>query len=182
MFTMWVVQKKKGGTKMKNRNLMKSLLIGLCIFTLAGCQTNGNLNHDNPNNSNTPVTENQGNSSGKNTERDEADGLIDSAALMGSVIDFSDNGCSVSQVTSDDGGKSAKVAAPGSENADTTVHIKYESDCIFQLATISIATGKAMITNASIDDIKKQTSLIIYGDFSDTHNISATKVLIARYQ
>lgn len=179
---MGAVQKKKGGTKMKNTNLIKGLLIGLCVFTLVGCKTNGSSDNDNLKNSNTPVTENQSNSSGKNNGGTEADDLIDSATLMGSVIDFSDKGCSVSQVTSEDGGKSAKVAAPGSENADTTVHIKYESDCIFQIATISITTGKATITNASILDIKKQTSLIIYGDFDNTHNLSATKVLLARYQ
>ena len=47
---------------------------------------------------------------------------------------------------------------------------------------INITTGKATISDASVSDIKKQTSLLIYGDFEDTHNLTATKIVIVRYE
>jgi len=68
------------------------------------------------------------------------------------------------------------------KNDETNVTISYKADCIFQKASINTTTGKASISDASVSDIKKQTSLLIYGDFEDTHRLTAEKVIIVYYE
>lgn len=166
---------------MKNSKITRGILICLCALTLTGCSAKNT--RDRSSQGDTPDTPAaQSSTVSDDTESTDANELIDSAAMQGSVIDFSSNGCSVSQVTSEDGGKSSKISAPGSENADTTVNIKYQTNCTFQRAVINRTTENAAISAASVSDIKKQTSLIIYGDFEDTHNLTAAKVIVVRYE
>ncbi len=111
----------------------------------------------------------------------DGENLIRSSDLQGSVVEFSDSGCIVALVTKEDE-NTAAVSAPGNENEETNVNISYKTDCIFQKADINITTGKTGINDASISDIKKQTSLLIYGDFEDTHHLTAEKIVIVRYK
>lgn len=111
----------------------------------------------------------------------EGESLIRSSDLQGSVTEFSDSGCIVSPVTKE-GENTAVVASPGNESEETNVNISYKSGCIFQIAIIDLTTGKAEICEASVSDIKKQTSLLIYGDFEDPHNLAAAKIIIVRYE
>ncbi len=114
------------------------------------------------------------------TNNTDGDSLISSSDLQGRVIEFSENGCVVTPVTND--GNTAAVAAPGNEKEETNVTISYEPDCIFQTAVMDLTTGTANISKAAVSDIKKQTSLLIYGSSEDTHNFSASKVIIVRYE
>lgn len=169
---------------MNDLKIAREILLGLCVLALTGCGA-GNIvdksTTENTNSSESPVITENNEQSG-DTASNDANNLIDSSTMQGSVISFSDIGCSVSQAISEDDGQSAKVAAPGSENADTTVNIQYQTNCVFQTAIINRTTEIATISDASISDIKKQTSLIIYGDFEGTHDLTATKVIIARYE
>ena len=47
---------------------------------------------------------------------------------------------------------------------------------------MSIATGKATVSEAAKADIKKKTSLLLYGSFDDTENFTATKAVIVQYE
>ena len=47
---------------------------------------------------------------------------------------------------------------------------------------MDITTGKAAVSEAAISDIKKKTSLVLYGNFDDTENFTASKVVIAQYE
>ena len=47
---------------------------------------------------------------------------------------------------------------------------------------MSIRTGKATVNEAAKTDIKKKTSLLLYGNFDDTENFTATKVMIVQYE
>ena len=51
-----------------------------------------------------------------------------------------------------------------------------------QKAVISIATGEATVSEAAKEDIKKKTSLLLYGNFDDTENFTATKAVIVQYE
>lgn len=148
---------------MRLTKFVRGILMGICVLALSGCSVSQNGNVKN---------------TGNNTDGDE---LIRSSALQGSVAAFSDSGCTVSPVTNE-GENTAVVAAPGNENDETNVTISYKTDCIFQKANINITTGKANISDASVLDIKKQTSLLIYGDFEDTHHLAATKIIIVHYE
>lgn len=175
---------------MKFKKAVRGILIGMCVLALSGCgvseggnskNTNNNATNDSTVNSSTDnntsnITDNMGTS-----DNTDGENLIRSSTLQGSVVEFSDSGCIVTPVTNEDE-NTAVVAAPGNENDETNVNISYKTDCIFQKASINITTGKAAISDASASDIKKQTSLLIYGDFEDTHNLTATKIVIVRYE
>ena len=111
-------------------------------------------------------------------EKVDADSLYTSAAMTGDVVDFSDGGCTVSATVTEDDGKTGVIAAPGYESEDTNVVVTYQEGCVVQIATIYTATGLAELEQASVVDIKKQESIIIYGSFEDTHHVTATKIII----
>jgi len=124
-------------------------------------------------------TENQDNTTANDTgEKVDADSLYASAVMTGSVVDFSDDSCTVSAAVTEDDGKTGVVAAPGYESGDTNVVVTYQEGCVVQIATIYTSTGIAELEQASVDDIKKQASVIIYGSFEDTHHVSAAKIII----
>lgn len=173
---------------MKKVKIFIGVVSALCVLSLAGCSTYGNnITHntsDVPNTSSEKqsVIENNDNLTDTSTENNDANSLIKFSAIQGSVIQFSDENCTITPVENSADGNEAVIAAPGNENSDNNVTIHYQNDCVFQIAKISISSGTATFSEADISDIKKQTSLIIYGDWSDTHNLNATKVFIARYE
>ncbi len=125
------------------------------------------------------------NSDGKDSDAAEVvDGgeLLAASDLQGGVIEFSDNGCTINPVTNSDDGSTAVITAEGYEDEGEKVTIKYGDNCTFQKAVISIATGKATVTEVDKADIKKTTSLVLYGTFEDKETFTATKVVIAKYE
>ena len=97
---------------MKRKIIIRTILTGLCIFALAGCGQSGS---DTPR---TPVQSGSaaGSSDSPDTFASNSSGsIIDSAALTGNVIDFSDSGCSVSQAQKIEGGAALKSEAEGQE-------------------------------------------------------------------
>ena len=141
--------------------------------------SNGNNSKDTPDGDN-PKNTPDGNDSNAVGSMD-GDELITASDLQGSVTEFSDNGCTINSVTSDNDGE-AVIAADGYEDEGAKVTIKYGDNCIFQRAVMSIATGKATVSEAAKADIKKKTSLLLYGNFDDTENFTAAKVVIVQYE
>lgn len=176
--------KKEGGIMMKFTKFMRGILIGMCVLALSGCGISENASSKNNDNAVNDLKNNDKSNITDNVEKSgntDGDSLIRSSDLQGSVVKFSDSGCIVTPVINEDE-NTAVAAAPGNENDETNVNISYKTDCIFQKANINITTGKATISDASVSDIKKQTSLLIYGDFEDTHNLTATKIVIVCYE
>lgn len=187
---------------MKNKKQLQAFVIGMSLFTLAGCGV--------PNDTDTDRTQEAGNtymenpmadpdqkepSAGNNGNADVGAGggaagevsggeIIAASDLQGSVIEFSDTGCRINPVTSseDGSGSTASIAAEGHEEEDAKVTVTYEEGCIFQRAVINITTGKADVREASVSDIKKKTSLLLYGNFEDTEHFTAAKAVIVRYE
>lgn len=194
---------------MKNKKLMQMLIVGVSIFALAGCGTSNDMGtnreretkdvyienditnpdkKDAPNENDSKDTSN-GNNSKETPDEDnsnavgsmDADEMIAASDLQGSVTGFSDNGCTITPVTSSNDGE-AVIAADGYEDEAEKINIKYGDNCIFQRAVMSIATGKATVSEAAKADIKKKTSLLLYGSFDDTENFTATKAVIVQYE
>lgn len=194
---------------MKNKKIMRMLIVGASIFALAGCGTSNDtgtnrerktkdtyIENDitNPDrkdasdendskdtsNGNNPKNTPDGNDSNAVGSMD-GDELITASDLQGSVTEFSDNGCTINPATSDNNGE-AVIAADGYEDEGAKVTIKYGDNCIFQRAVMSIATGKATVCEAAKADIKKKTSLLLYGNFDDTENFTAAKIVIVQYE
>lgn len=212
---------------MKNKKIMRMLIVGASMFVLAGCGTsndtgtngerktkdtyienditnpdkkdasdeNDSKDTSNVNNSkDTPNGDNSQNTPDENNPKNTPDGndsnavgsmdgdeLIAASDLQGNVTEFSDNGCTINSVTSDNNGE-AVIAADGYEDEGAKVTIKYGDNCIFQRAVMSIETGKATVSEAAKADIKKKTSLLLYGNFDDTENFTAAKVVIVQYE
>ena len=206
---------------MRNQNMWKGFVIGLCISALTGCGTGANektggedmrvTDYQNSISDDGNIASKTDNAGGNDSQGDkdnslpdgkvangadalresqndttvngaeekvDANSLYASAAMRGFVVEFSDGSCTVSAVVTEDDGKTGVVAASGYESEDTNVTVTYEEGCVVQIATIYTSTGTAELEQASVADIKKQSSVIIYGSFEDTHHVTATKVII----
>ena len=151
---------------MKKTNISKFVAVGLCICALTGCGASPDEKPDMSNpivNSNT--NEENANDSSENKEND----ILESANLIGSVLEFTDNGCSVSQAKEIEGGAGIKSEAPGLENKDNAVSVTYNPDCEFVIATVNAQSGVRNVTTGSISDV-------------DTNHFNATKVVIAHWE
>ena len=61
--------------------------------------------------------------------------------------------------------------------------MNYSADCEFFLAELNTqAEDLTDITRGSVSDVKKQSYVYVYGDFTDTHNVTADKIIIARFE
>lgn len=167
---------------MKIKKILIGLVSALCVLSLVACGTGGN-DTDNRTDTRNPTVSQGNDSLTKNpTDGNDANSLLALASIKGSVIEFSNDGCSITPTQESEDGKLAIEDAPGHANSDTAVTVNYQSGCVFKIANINTKTGSVNYSDADISDIKKQTSLIIYGDWSNKNNINATAVYIARYE
>lgn len=192
--------KRKAEKIMKNKKLMRMLIVGVNIFALAGCGTSNETGTKEERETKDTYIENditnpdKKDASDENDSKDTSDGnnsnavgsmdadkMIAASDLQGSVTGFSDNGCTITPATSSNDGE-AVIAADGYEDEAEKINIKYGDNCIFQRAVMSIATGKTTVSEAAKADIKKKTSLLLYGNFDDTKNFTATKAVIVQYE
>lgn len=168
---------------MKHMKLTITALALICTFSLAGC---GSF-HTGQEAKNEPSTYSQSEpqSGGENTNTSNEtstnlNDLLETSMLRGSVADYQEGSFQV--VPDQDGGDTVIAAAPGMESSAESTTVSYGQDCIFQIAHIDSATGTVELEAASASDIKKSTSVYVYGETQDNGEIYATKVLIARFQ
>lgn len=160
---------------MKRKIFSKILLVGLCVFALAGC---GNSTSDVPQTPTQTTNENNNSSTTNNTDE-----TLDSATLNGSVLDFTDNSCSVSPAKLIENGAGSQISADGYENEDNAVTVNYNSDCKFIIATLNRETNSITnTTDGSVSDVKKQSEIFVYGNYVDTYTLNADKIIITRYE
>lgn len=179
---------------------------GLSVLYLTGCSG------DVVDNSKIPVEEINQNSNAvdeplTNKENDEhlengenSDGVDDNAAdnilgtgsffdganLQGSVVEFSDEGFSLSPATTETeagGGQIMAQAAPGSESDESNVQITYTDNTFFQIVNLS-KNSQSEISREDTDkeSVKKQSSVCVFGSCQDTYHWTADKILILRWQ
>ena len=73
------------------------------------------------------------------------------------------------------------AAADGMESSMESTTVSYDENCIFQIANINSSTGTVELEGATASDVKKSTSVYVYGETQDDGEIHATKVLITRF-
>lgn len=156
---------------MKKANIGKLTAVGLCICALTGCGTNLDVKSD----TSKPIVN-------SNTNEENTNDLLDSADMQGSVLEFTETGCSVNQAKEIEGGAGLISEAAGMESKDNAVSVTYNPDCEFVIATINTQSGVTDIEAGTISDVKKQSSVYLYGEFPDTGHFNATKVVIARLE
>lgn len=106
------------------------------------------------------------------------DGLFEISKANGTVVEFSDTGCKITPTHYD--GNVAYEAAPGYEDQDESISVLYSQDCVFQIAYVNIQTGEVTYENATLGDVKKQTRIVICGEYNDSNVIHATHVFVYR--
>ncbi len=122
-------------------------------------------------------TGNNGSQSGTGENPSNADELFEISDLNGAVYEFTENGCTVSP-TKEGGEGEAIQAAPGYE--DTFVSVVYDPGCTFWIAHVDIQTATATYEMAAAEDVKKQTSLIICGEYDENDVLHASRVFLYR--
>lgn len=153
-------------------------MVGLCVCALTGCGSKPDITLDT---NQSTVNSNADKEDTNDLPGNDSNDLLDSANMSGSVLEFTDSGCSVSQTTEIEGGEGVMAAAEGYENEDNAVSVKYNPDCEFVIATMNIQSGTVTnVTSGSITDVKKNSNIYIYGEFVDTFNFNAKKVVITR--
>ena len=166
---------------MKRKIFSKLILAGLCAIALAGCGKQA-TDESRARAQNTVPSQTSNENSSYGTA-DNISEMLDSATLNGSVLDFTDNGCSVSPAKLIENGAGAQISADGYENEDTAVTVNYNSDCTFVIATLNGETNSITnIIDGSASDVKKQSQIFVYGDYADAYTLNADKVIIARYE
>lgn len=106
------------------------------------------------------------------------DELFEICKLNGTVTEFLDNGCKILPIISE--GDVAYQAAPGHEDQQEQITVSYAEGCTFQIAYANLQTGKITCEDASVDDIKKQTELVICGEYDSDNTLLANRVFIYR--
>lgn len=168
---------------MKQMKLATTALALVCTFSLAGC---GNFHTGQAaNNEPSAYSQSGPQSGGENTNTSNEtstnlDDLLETSMLRGSVADYQEGSFQV--VPDQDDGDTVIAAAPGMESSTESTTVSYGQDCIFQIAHIDSATGAVELESASASNVKKSTSVYVYGETQDNGEIHATKVLIARFQ
>jgi len=104
--------------------------------------------------------------------------LFEICKLNGTVTEFSDRGCVLTPVISDD--SVACQAAPDHEDQQDQVTVSYNDGCSFQIAHANLQTGEITYEDASVADIKKQTELLISGEYDTNDTLLADRVFIYR--
>lgn len=167
---------------------------GLSVMCLAGCGSG----KDAAGSSEIPAKEIQQNNvvdevqTNNNAADDGASGsmgdgeFFDGANLHGSVVEFSDDGFSLSPTTTkkvEGGGEVMEQAAPGSESDENNIQITYSNNMVFQIVNLS-RSSQSEISREDTDkeSVKKQSSVCVFGSCQDSHHWTADKILILRWQ
>lgn len=112
--------------------------------------------------------------------------FYDGADLAGSVVEFSDEGFSLSPATTEhaEGGREIMTqAAPGSENEEDNVQITYTDQTVFQIVNLSMSSqSEVSREDTDRESVKKQSSVCVFGSCQDTRHWTADKILILRWQ
>lgn len=108
------------------------------------------------------------------------------ANLQGDVVEFSDEGFSLSPATTEKvegGGEVLAGAAPGTESDENNIQITYTDNTVFQIVNLSMSSqSEVSREDTDKESIKKQSSVCVFGSCQDTYHWTADKILILRWQ
>lgn len=160
---------------MKKKIVMIMLLV--CIFgTVVGC---GNENMDKPV---SPATENSTNSDNQtenNKEKSKGESVLNNANLVGNVIDFTETGCTLGKGKSTEDTLTTPAGGDNTEGVEQ-VFVKYADNAQFQIANST--TTNITLTDGTREDVKKSSSVFLYGEYQEDGTFLATRVIVDHSQ
>lgn len=167
--------------------MKKKILILMMIVclgsTFCGCGYNGaegssGAQIDNSGSDNSTSTDTSGNSAGEDNQSEGVQ-AIDNADLFGSVIDFSETGCTLGK--GDISEEQQRISAEGAAaNSEDQISVIYGDDTTFQVAVTTMTD--ITLEAGSKEDVKKSSNIYVYGTKQEDGTFLATRVLIERFQ
>lgn len=167
--------------------MKKKILILMMIVclgsTFCGCGYNGiegssGAQIDNSGSDNSTSTDTSGNSAGEDNQS-EGVHAIDNADLFGSVIDFSETGCTLGKGNMTEDTATALAEGTSADDVDQ-ISIVYGEDTEFQIAVTTMTD--ITLEAGSKEDVKKSSNIYVYGTKQEDGTFLATRVLIERFQ
>ena len=167
---------------MKKRILILMMIV--CLgSTIYGCGYNGaegssgvQSNHSGSGNSTSTYTSE--NSAGDDSQSEGVD-AINNADLFGSVIDFSETGCTLGKGDISEEQQTVTAEGASADNEDQ-ISVIYGDDITFQIAVSSMTD--ITLEPGSKEDVKKSSTVYIYGKKQEDGTFLASRVLIERFQ
>lgn len=154
-----------------------TVILVTCLFgTLAGCG-NGSMNKPE-----VPSTENSTDSMNQtenNTENSEGESVLSNANLVGTVIDFTETGCTLGKGKSTEDTLTTPAGGDNTEGVEK-VFVKYADNTQFQIANSTITN--ITLTDGTREDVKKSSSVFLYGEYQEDGTFLATRVIINHFQ
>ena len=151
----------------------------ILVLACAGCGQAAGDNESQPGTGGDPTYGNDGFQTEDDENPSDSNKLFEISKLSGTVYEFTETGCTISP-TKEGGEGEAIQDAPGYE--DTFVSVVYDSDCTFWIAHVDIQTATATYETAAVENVKKQTSLIICGEYDENDVLHASRVFIYRME
>lgn len=113
--------------------------------------------------------------------------LLDGSILSGAVMDFTENGCSLSEgITQEyENGFSSYSVIVDSEAAAREGLLKaisYQPDCVFLYVYVNATTGSIRYEDAVRENVKKDSSLVVYGETDGEGTVRASRVYLERFE
>lgn len=186
---------------MKHAKFATGMAVLLCMISLTGCggdtgaQTPpdtapAETGQDIPDtadpetdvpNTTMPEQESSADGSATTDATEDADALLESADLSGNVVTVSDDGFVLSPQTESEDGTVTMAVADTAETDSSNVSVVYQENCQFQTARIDTGTGTASCTDASAGDLKSQSSVIVFGEYQESGEFLAERVVVTVY-
>lgn len=183
----WLKSYGKGDWKMKVfKNIL--LIMTFAVLTLGGCSQKENANTpkqeaDNTTTRNSEVGENSVSEDNeiKTDKNNETENIpsLDEAIKSGMVVELSDLGFEILPVTVD----KDEIAMPVGEEEQSGVdkiNVNCSSEVKVRIAEYDTATGENNYLESDINDIKKDSSVYIYGEYVNETEIKADQIIIFR--
>lgn len=119
-------------------------------------------------------------------KQDTFEQLFANADLEGNVMELSDTeiSLSIAEIETDEkGGETMIMAAPGETDESELTHVVYGDNMTVWLLTMDRASeSQISLEDASSSDIKKQSSVMVFGTCQDTYHWKADKIVIVKWQ
>ena len=104
---------------------------------------------------------------------------IDNADFFGRVIDFSETGCTLGKGDLTDDTATTVADGVSTDSADQ-ISVRYREDTEFQIVVTTMTDAK--LEAGSREDVKKSSTIYVYGDKQADGTFLATRVLIEHFQ
>lgn len=171
----------KDDPKIKMENIGNSETEQKESETVETVNTESNLPDNTEDNNTQNNTENLSTNNGESSKE-----LFANAKLEGSVVEFSDTEISLSiatTTTDENGGEIMAEAAPGMENEEELVHVTYGENVSVKILTMDLSSKTQIsLEDSDKSNIKKETSVLVFGSCQDTYHWTADEVVIVRWQ